>query len=123
MSISIRVAWNDDDIEQFLKEANRTVIMAQRRSGKTTKLLRHIQREYDGKAIVVVINREMADCMRRLHLSLFGNVQSPHIVPLGNIYHLRGHLLPIHVDEWTSLTWDHQMELGRHPDFVAGVSS
>lgn len=123
MSISIRVAWNDDDVEPFLKDANRTIIIAQRMSGKTTKLLRHIQREYDGQAIVVVINHEMADYMRRLHLSLFGNVQSPRIVPPGNIDRLRGHFLPIYVDEWTSLTWDRKMELGCHPDFVAGVSS
>lgn len=107
----------------FSKRPTAPVIIAQRGSGKTTKLLRHIQRKYDGKAIIVVINHEMADCMRILHLSLFGNVQSPHIVPPGDIDRLRGHLLPVHVDEWTSLTWDHKMELGRHPDFVAGVSS
>lgn len=104
------VAWEPQDLLRLMRDEGVKVVHARRQAGKTTELLKEATRRYGTDFIVVSPNKAMADLAQKLYWMDAAAIEfkpdrtRPHFISSWDVEtKLRGHDLPVYVDEWGTI--------------------
>lgn len=115
-----RFCFSKEEIKTAIAEGD--IAIADRDTGKSEAILEHVHEHHHGHAIIVSLNPITAHCNKVRYATQYPGDRNPIMLNAGSPgwYHtLRGHDLPVYVDE---LSGEHLAEMRNvvRPERIAG---